>query len=155
MSNSDQAESPGYKKLDRKVRKLQRKLARQPKDSQRRNITRIRIAKLHNRIADTRKDFLHKLSTKVVNENQVIILEDLNVSGMVKNRKLARAISQQGWREFRTLCEAKSEKFGREFKVISRWESTSQVCSDCGFKWGKIDLSIRERALLELWHARR
>ena len=143
MSNGEKAESPSYKKLDQKVRKLQRKLARQPKDSRRRNVTRIRIAKLHNQIADTRKDFLHKLSTKIVNENQVIVLEDLNVSGMVKNRKLSRAISRQGWREFRTLCEAKSEKFGREFKVISRWEPTSQVCADCGFKWGKIDLSIR------------
>ena len=143
MSNDEKVESPGYKELDRKVRKLQRKLARQPEDSRRRNVTRIKIAKLHNQIADTRKDFLHKLSSKIVNENQVIILEDLNVSGMVKNRKLSRAISQQGWREFRTLCEAKSEKFGREFKVISRWEPTSQVCSDCGFKWGKIDLSIR------------
>ena len=79
---------------------------------------------LHNRIADTRKDFLHKLSTKVVNENQVIIWEDLNVSGMLRNRKLSRAISQQGWREFRTLCETKSEKFGREFQAISRWEPT-------------------------------
>ena len=143
MSNDEKVESPDYKELDRKVRKLQRKLARQPKDSRRRNVTRIKIAKLHNQITDTRKDFLHKLSSKIVNENQVIILEDLNVSGMVKNRKLSRAISQQGWREFRNLCEAKSEKFGREFKVISRWEPTSQVCSDCGFKWGKIDLSIR------------
>ena len=143
MSNGEKAESPSYKKLDRKVRQLQRKLARQPKDSKRRNVTRIKIAKLHNRSADTRKDFLHKLSTKIVNENQVIVLEDLNISGMVKNRKLSRAISQQGWYEFRTLCEGKSEKFGREFKVISRWEPTSQVCSDCGFKWGKIDLSIR------------
>jgi putative transposase len=143
MSNGEKAKSPSYKKLARKVRQLQRKLARQPKDSQRRDVTRIKIAKLHNRIADTRKDFLHKLSTKIVNENQVIILEDLNVSGMLKNRKLSRAISQQGWREFRTLCEAKSEKLGREFQVISRWEPTSQVCADCGFKWGKIDLSIR------------
>ena len=143
MSSGEKAESPSCKKLDRKVRKLQSKLARQPHNSQRRNVTRIRIAKLHNRIADTRKDFLHKLSTKIVNENQVIVLEDLNLSGMVKNRKLSRAISQQGWREFRTLCDAKSEKFGREFKVISRWEPTSQVCADCGFKWGKIDLSIR------------
>ncbi|MCC3426535.1 MAG: transposase [Microcoleus sp. PH2017_01_SCD_O_A] len=143
MSNGEKAESPGYKKPYRKVRKLQRKLARQPKDSKRRNVTRIKIAKLHNRIADTRQDFLHKLSTKIVNENQVIILEDLNVSGTIKNRKLARAISLQGWREFRTLCEAKSEKFGREFKVISRWEPTSQICADCGFKLGKIDLSIR------------
>src|ERR671933_524026 len=143
MSNDEKVESPGYKELDRKVRKLQRKLARQPKDSRRRNVTRIKIAKLHNQITDTRQDFLHKLSSKIVNENQVIILEDLNVSGMVKNRKLSRAISQQGWREFRTLCEAKSEKFCREFQVISRWEPTSQVCADCGFKWGKIDLSIR------------
>jgi putative transposase len=143
MSNGEKAESPSYKKLDRKVRKLQRKLARQLHDSKRRNVTRIRIAKLHNQIADTRKDFLHKLSAKIVNENQVIVLEDLNVSGMVKNRKLSRAISQQGWYEFRSLCEAKSEKFGRGFNVISRWEPTSQVCADCGFKWGKIDLSIR------------
>jgi putative transposase len=143
MSNEEKAESPSYKELDRKVCKLQKKLARQPKDSKRRNRTRIQIAKLHNQIADLRKDFLHKLSTKVVSENQAIILEDLNVSGMVKNRKLARAISQQGWYEFRTLCETKSEKFGREFRVINRWEPTSQVCSGCGFRWGKIDLSIR------------
>jgi len=143
MSNAEKAESPDYKKLDRKTRQLQKKLARQPKDSKRRNRTRIQIAKLHNQITDTRKDFLHKLSTKIVSENQTIILEDLNVSGMVKNRKLARAISLQGWREFRTLCEAKSEKFGRDFRVISRWEPTSQVCSDCGFKWGKLDLKIR------------
>lgn len=143
MSNGEKAKSPSYKKLDRKVRKLQKKLARQQKDSKRRNKTRIQIAKTHNQIADLRKEFLHKLSTKVVSENQTIILEDLNVSGMVKNRKLARVISQQGWYEFRSLCEAKSDKFGREFRVISRWEPTSQVCSDCGFKWGKLDLSIR------------
>jgi putative transposase len=144
MSNGETAKSPSYKKLDRKVRGLQRQLARQPKDSKRRNKTRLQIAKLHNQIVDTRKDFLHKLSTKIVNDNQVIVLEDLNVSGMVKNRKLARAISQQGWYEFRVLCEGKSEKLGRELRVISRWEPTSQTCSDCGFKWGKLDLSIRE-----------
>ncbi|MEM7552786.1 MAG: transposase [Cyanobacteria bacterium P01_A01_bin.84] len=143
MSNGEKSQSPNYSVLDIKVRKLQKKLARQPKDSKRRNITRIKIAKLHNKIADTRKDFLHKLSTKIVNENQVIVLEDLNVSGMVKNRKLARSISLQGWREFRTLCEAKSEKLSRDFRVISRWEPTSQVCSECGYKWGKIDLKVR------------
>ena len=143
MSNGDKTESPGYSKLDYKIRKLQKKLARQPKDSKRRNKTRIQIAKLHNKITDTRKDFLHKLSTKVVSENQTIVLEDLNVSGMVKNRKLARSISLQGWREFRTLCEAKSEKLGRVFHVISRWEPTSQICSECGYKWGKLDLKVR------------
>jgi putative transposase len=144
MSNGEKAESPDYSLLDKKIRKLQKKLARQPKDSRRRNRTRIRIAKLHNQISDTRKDFLHKLSTKIVSENQAIVLEDLNVSGMIKNRKLSSAISHQGWREFRTLCEGKSEKLNRDFRVISRWEPTSQVCSECGYKWGKLDLKIRK-----------
>ncbi len=75
MSNGEKAESPSYKELDKRVRKLQKKLARQQKDSNRRRKTRIQIAKLHNQIADTRKDFLHKLSTKVVSENQAIVLE--------------------------------------------------------------------------------
>lgn len=143
MSDGTKAESPNYSRLDRKIRQLQKKLARQPKDSKRRNKTRIGIAKLHNKIADTRQDFLHKLSTKTVKENQLIVLEDLNVSGLLKNRKLARSISLQGWREFRVLCEAKSEKFNRDFRVISRWEPTSQICSGCGYRWGKIDLSVR------------
>jgi putative transposase len=143
MSNGEKAESPSYTRLDRQVRKIQKKLARQQKDSKRRNQTRIRITKKHNQLVDTRKDFLHKLSTKVVSQNQTIVLEDLNVSGLVKNRKLSRAISLQGWREFRTFCEAKSEKFGRDFVVISRWEPTSQICSECGYKWGKLDLKVR------------
>lgn len=143
MSNGEKAVSPNYKTLDRKVRKLQRKLARQHKDSNRRHKTRIQIAKTHNKIADTRKDFLHKLSSHIVSENQTIVLEDLNVSGMVKNRKLARVISRAGWREFRVLVETKSEKYGRSFVIINRWEPTSQTCSDCGYRWGKIDLSIR------------
>jgi putative transposase len=143
MSNGDQVKSPDYSALDRKVRKLQKRIARQLKGSKRRERTRLKIARVHNRIADKRKDFLHKLSTKVVRENQSIILEDLNVSGMVKNRRLARVISLQGWREFRVLCEAKSDQYGRDFRVISRWEPTSQTCSCCGYRWGKIDLSIR------------
>ncbi|MBN3872541.1 transposase [Nostoc sp. JL33] len=143
MSNGETAKSPDYSRLDNRLRRKQKQLARQVKDSKRREVTRSQIAKLHNQISDTRKDFLHKLSTKVVRENQSIVLEDLNVSGMVKNRKLSRAISLQGWREFRQLCEAKSEKFGRKFMVINRWEPTSQICSDCGFKWGKLDLKVR------------
>ncbi|BAI90256.1 transposase [Arthrospira platensis NIES-39] len=143
MSNGEKAFSHYYSKTERQIRKLQKKLARQQKDSKRRNRTRIQIAKLHHQIADARQDFLHKLSTKLVRENQTIALEDLNMSGLVKNRCLARAISWQGWREFRTLCESKSEKFGREFHVISPWEPTSQICSECGYKWGKLDLKIR------------
>jgi putative transposase len=143
MSNGETAKSPDYSRLDKRLRRKQKQLARQVKGSKRREKTRLQIAKLHNQISDTRKDFLHKLSTKVVSENQAIVLEDLNVSGMVKNRKLSRVISLQGWREFRVLIEAKSEKFGRKFVVISRWEPTSQICSDCGFKWGKLDLKVR------------
>jgi putative transposase len=144
LSDGTQVKSPDYSKSDRKIRKLQRQLSRQQTGSKRRNQTRIRIAKQHNKISDKRSDFLHKLSTKIVNENQVVVLENLNVSGMVKNRKLARAISLQGWYEFRSLIQAKCDKYGRNFRVISRWEPTSQLCSDCGFKWGKLDLSIRE-----------
>jgi putative transposase len=144
LSNAEKVSSPDYSNLDRKIRRSQRKLSRRQKNSKRRERMRLRVAKLKAKLRDTRKDFLHKLSTKVVDENQVIALEDLNVSGMLKNRCLSRAISQAGWREFRTMCEAKSDKFSREFVVISRWEPTSQVCSYCGYRWGKLDLSVRE-----------
>lgn len=94
---------------------------------------------------ETTRDSLHKLSTKVIYENQVVALENLNVSGMVKNRKLSRAISQAGWREFRVMCEAKASKFNREVRVIGRWEPTdSQCCSSGWDRWGKLDLSVRE-----------
>ena len=124
LSSGEAVVSPSYSRLERKIRKAQRKLARRKKGSKRRELTRSKIAKLKAKKSDTRKDFLHKLSTRVVSENQVIALEDLNVSGLLKNRCLSRAISQSGWREFRTMCEAKSVKFGREFVVISRWEPT-------------------------------
>lgn len=144
LSTGERVNHPSYSKLDRKIRRAQRQLSRRQRTSKRRERMRLRVAKLKAKLRDARKDFLHKLSTKVVNENQVIALEDLNVSGLLKNRRLSRAISSAGWRDFRTMCEAKSEKFGREFVVISRWEPTSQVCSDCGYRWGKLDLKVRE-----------
>ncbi len=145
LSTGEKIESPGYARLNRKIRREQRKLARRVKGSKRRERTRLRIAKLKAKISDIRKDFLHKLSTRLVRENSVVALEDLNVSGMVRNRCLSRAISEQGWREFRTMCEAKSNMIDeRQTVVISRWEPTSQTCSDCGYRWGKIDLSVRE-----------
>ena len=132
------------KKNLRRLRKRQKKLSRTQKGSKRREVARKKVAKLHVKIKETRTDFLHKLSTKVIKENQLIALEDLNVSGLLKNRKLSRAISDLGWREFRTLLEAKADKYGREFRVINRWEATSQNCSCCGQKGGKKDLSARE-----------
>ncbi|NEP76167.1 MAG: transposase [Okeania sp. SIO2G5] len=89
-------QSPGYERLERKIRLFQRKLSRQVKGSNRWKRTKHRIAQLHLKIRNIRTDFLHKLSTKLVKENQIICLEDLNVKGMVKNRRLARAISRQG-----------------------------------------------------------
>lgn len=143
LSSGEAINNPNYSLLERKIRKAQRKLSRRKKGSKRREVMRLRLANLKAKQADKRKDFLHKLSTKVVSENQATVLEDLNVSGMLKNRCLSRAISQAGWRDFRAMCEAKSNKFGRDV-VISRWEPTSQVCSDCGYRWGKLDLSVRE-----------
>jgi putative transposase len=136
--------APDYSKLDRRIRRLQKRMARQVKGSNRRAATRLKIAKLHLKIRNIRKDFLHKTTTKLIQENQLVSLEDLNVSGMVKNRKLSRAISKQGWREARTMLESKAAQYiNRAVSVINRWEPTSQLCSDCGFKWGKLDLSIR------------
>ncbi|MBE9064479.1 RNA-guided endonuclease TnpB family protein [cf. Phormidesmis sp. LEGE 11477] len=136
--------APDYSQLDRKVRRLQKRMARQQKGSNRREATRLKLAKLQLKIRNIRKNFLHTQSTKLVRENQTVSLEDLNVSGMVKNRKLSRAISQQGWREFRTMLESKAAQYvNRTVNIISRWEPTSQTCSGCGFRWGKLDLSVR------------
>ncbi|ELR99933.1 RNA-guided endonuclease TnpB family protein, partial [Gloeocapsa sp. PCC 73106] len=128
----------------KKLRKFQRKLSKKQKGSNRRERARKRVAKLHAKIKDIRTDFLHKLSTRLIRENQTLILEDLNTSGLIKNRKLSRAISDLGWRAFRTMLEAKAQMYGRDFRVISRWEPTSQRCSNCGEIGGKKELSVRE-----------
>jgi len=143
LSSGEKIDSPDYSKLERKLRRAQRRVSRRLKNSKRREAARLAVAKLHARQRDIRRDFLHKLSTRVIIENQVIALEDLNVSGMIKNRRLSRSIGRAGWSEFREMCSNKAQKFGRDFVVISRWEATSQVCSICKFKWGKLDLSVR------------
>jgi len=145
FSTGEKVKAPKpLKKNLRKLQKAQRKLARRKKGSKRRELARKKVAKIHAKISDIRKDFLHKLSTRIIRENQTIVLEDLNVSGMMKNRKLSRAISDLGWRSFRTMLETKSEMYGRDFRVISRWEPTSQKCSCCGQIGGKKELSVRE-----------
>ncbi|MGD1713901.1 RNA-guided endonuclease InsQ/TnpB family protein [Dapis sp. BLCC M172] len=145
LSNGRKVDAPKpLKKRIKKYRKLSKSLSKKTFGSKRYEKARLRIAKFHGKLKDTRTNFLHKLSTEIIRESQTIILEDLNVSGMVKNRKLSRAISDLGWRQFRTFLEGKAEKYGREFRVISRWEATSQTCSSCGFKGGKLDLSVRE-----------
>lgn len=144
LSTVEKVLAPNLRKIERKIERLQRRFSKTLKGGSRRELLCLRIAKLHCRLADKRKDFLHKLSTKLVSENRIVVLEDLNVSGMVKNHKLARAISRQGWSTFRTMCETKTSQYtDREFRAISRWEPTSQTCSSCGYRWGKLDLSVR------------
>ncbi|MBE9080546.1 transposase [Romeria aff. gracilis LEGE 07310] len=148
LSTGESVQAPDYSTLERKIRREQRQLSRRQKGSKRRERSRLRIAKLKAQLRDTRKDFLHQVSTRLIQENQLVCLEDLNVSGMLKNRRLSRAISQAGWREFRTLLESKAKRLGRQVQVISRWQPTSQLCSECGYRWGKLDLSVRELACL-------
>lgn len=130
------------RRLRKKLARLQRLHSRKQKGSKSREKARIKAARLHQHIADTRKDFLHKLSTKLIRENQTIALEDLTVKNMVKNRKLSRCISEQGWREFRTMLEYKAEWYGRELLIVDRFWPTSKTCSCCG---RKINLSLDVR----------
>ena len=152
FDNGDKVKAPQpLKKKLKRLRKLQRNLSRKQKGSNRCEVARKKVAKLYAKITDTRGDFLQKLSTKIIRENQTIVLEDLNVSGMSGNRKLSRAISDLGWRSFRTMLEAKAEIYGRNFRVISRWEATSQKCSCCGFNGGKKELNVREWTCLNCY----
>jgi len=145
LDNGEKIKSPKpLKKRFKKLRKAQRNLSRKQKGSKRREKARLKVAKLHAKIKDIRTDFLHKVSTRLIRENQTIVLDDLNTSGMLKNRKLSRAISDLGWRSFRDMLKAKSERYGRDFRVISRWEPTTQKCSCCGQIGGKKELSVRE-----------
>lgn len=128
----------------KRLRRLQRNLKHKQRGSNRLAIARRKVARLHVKVGDRRLDYLHQLSTRLIRENQTVVLEDLNVSGMLKNRKLARSIADAGWRQLRILLESKAEQYGREVVVINRWIPTSQVCSTCGHHDGKKDLSVRE-----------
>ena len=145
FSDGEKIENPRYhKKLLNRIKKANKKLSRCQKGSKRRQNAKLKLAKLHAKIKDSRTDFLHKLTTRLVRENQALAIEDLNVSGLVKNRKLSRAISDAGWYSFRQLLTAKCDKYNRHLVVINRWEATSQKCSNCGFNGGKKELNVRE-----------
>jgi putative transposase len=145
LSNGEKVENPRHhKNLLKRIKKANRKLSKCKKGSKRREVAKLKLAKLHAKVKDARNDFLQKLTTKLVRENQALAIEDLNVSGMVKNRKLSRAISDAGWHSFRSMLTAKCDRDGRQLVVIDRWEATSQKCSHCGFHGGKKELSVRE-----------
>lgn len=126
-----------------KLAKAQRRLARKQRGSRRYEKQRERVARLHEKITDSRKDFLHKLSSRLVGENQTICVETLNVEGMLKNRHLARGISEASWSEFVRQLRYKSEWYGRELVEIDRWYPSTKRCSCCGHVLSYLPLSAR------------
>ena len=144
-SNGEMIENPKYlRKSEKKLRKLQKDLSRCKKGSKNREKCRVIVAKQHEKIANQRKDFLHKLSTRIIRENQTIVLEDLRVKNMMSNHKLAKSIADVSWSEFVRQLEYKADWYGREIIKIDTWYPSSQICSNCGHKDGKKALSVRE-----------
>ena len=132
--------------LERKARNLaryQRRLARCRKGSANRAKARAKVARTHRKVRDARRDFLHRTSTRLVRGNDVIVIEDLAVRNMVRNRHLARVISDCGWGEFRRQLEYKCQRARRDLIVIDRWYPSSRTCSACGHLLGELSLSTR------------
>lgn len=130
-------------KAQANLARKQQKLSRKVKGSSSRNKARIKVARCHERIANARKDYLHKLSTRLVNENQVIAVEDLHVKGMMKNHNLARAISGAGWGMFTTMLKYKSARQGKGYIEVNRFFASSKTCSTCLHAQEKMPLNVR------------
>ena len=145
LSTGEKIAAPNtFRKNEAKLAKLQRRLAKKTKGSNRRKKAKLRVAKLHAKIADSRRDFLHKLSTRLINENQVIAVESLSVSNMQKNRCLSKSISDASWLEFLRQLEYKAKWYGRELVGIDKWYPSSKRCSDCGYTMPKMPLNVRQ-----------
>jgi putative transposase len=145
LSTGVKVTNPRHERRDReRLAKAQKVLARKAKGSKNRDRARAKVARIHARITDRRRDFLHKLSTRLVHENQVVVIEDLTVRNMVRNHGLARAISDAAWRDLRTMLEYKASWYGRELLVIDRWFPSSKLCSECGTITEKLPLNVRE-----------
>jgi putative transposase len=143
-SNGERIANPRH--LERRARNLaryQRRLARCQKGSANRAKARVKVARAHRKVRNARRDFLHKTTTGLVRGNDLIAIEDLNVSGMVRNRRLARAISDCGWGEFRRQLQYKCQRAGRRLVVTGRWYPSTKTCSACGFLLAELPLNVR------------
>jgi putative transposase len=145
LSTGEKIVNPRHERKDRaRLAKAQRELSRKAKgDGANRAKARTGVAKIHARIADRRRDALHKLTTRLVRENQTLVIEDLTVRNMVTNHSLARAISDAAWRELRSMLEYKCAWYGRDLVVVDRWFPSSKLCSACGTLAQRMPLNVR------------
>lgn len=144
LSTGEKVASPNaFRKDEKTLVKYQRQLSKKQKGSKNRNKARLKVARVHARIADSRKDFLHKLSTRLINENQVICVESLSVKNMQKNRNLAKSIADASWSEFVRQLEYKARWYGRELIGIDKWYPSSKRCNACGYTLKKLPLGAR------------
>ncbi len=144
-SDGEKVANPkNLQKLHKKLRLAQKSLDRKTKGTNNYQKARLRVAKIHAKIKDSRLDYTHKLTTQLIRENQRIVVEDLAVKNMVKNHKLARAISDANWAEIVRQLEYKAQWYGRELIKIDRYFPSSKGCSNCGHVVEKLPLSIRE-----------
>lgn len=145
LSTGEKISNPrNYNKKFSRLRKAQKALSRKKKGSANRYKARIRVAKIHAEIADARKDHLHKLTTRLIRENQVIVVETLAVKNMVKNHRLAKAISDCSWGELVRQLEYKAKWYGRDLVKIDQWFPSSKRCSSCHHVVDKLPLNIRQ-----------
>ena len=146
FSDGTKIENPKYfTNIQKKLARSQRKLSRKTRGSKNKEKQRIKVARIHEKIANQRKDFLQKLSTKIIKNYDIVCLEDLQVNGMIKNHKLAKLISDVSWSAFVIMLKYKAEWYDKKIIQIDKFYPSSQICSCCGFKNPKIkDLSIRQ-----------
>jgi len=146
LSDSTKIENPEIKKYNKRIEKLHRNLSRKKKGSKNRDKARLKLARLYEKVDNIKTDFLHKLSYEIVNKSHVdyIFMEDLNVSGMLKNHKLARSIASASWYKFYTFLQYKADWNGKQVTKIGRFEPSSKLCSVCGYKNEELKLSDRQ-----------